>query len=59
MPIILIWIYLVDIILNHTTSTICFILLGIALYFAIALLKNWNKSKSENNLKKLNYANHH
>jgi len=58
MPIILIWIYLLGIILNYTISTICFILLGLS-YFAILLLKNWNKSKSENNLKKLKYANHH
>lgn len=58
MPIILIWIYLLDIILNYIISTICFILLGLS-YFAILLLKNWNKSKSENNLKKLKYANHH
>lgn len=58
MPIILIWIYLLDIILNYIISTVCFILLGLS-YFAILLLKNWNKSKSENNLKKLKYANHH
>jgi len=58
MPIILIWIYLLDIILNYTISTVCFILLGLS-YFAILLLKNWNKSQSENNLKKLKYANHH
>ncbi|SFT84119.1 hypothetical protein SAMN05421857_3638 [Chryseobacterium formosense] len=58
MPIILIWIYLLDIILNYTISTVCFILLGLS-YFAILLLKNWNKLQSENNLKKLKYANHH
>lgn len=58
MPIILIWMYLLDIILNYTISTVCFILLGLS-YFAILLLKNWNKLQSENNLKKLKYANHH
>lgn len=61
MPIIFIWSFILNISFEHsTTITILISLaLGILVLFSITPLKYSRKTKSDNKLKKFNYANHH